>query len=180
MTQDSHPDNFSENLSFDRQHLPVGSFTRSEPTTTTTTKAGFWIRSIAYSIDRIILSLTGLLFFAVGLSALRTSSYIQAGIPSFENLAVIVIPTYAAMVLIEIAYYTYFHGHTGQTVGKMICGLKVVNLHGEAIGYRRALFRWVGYVISSLIFYLGFFWVAIDRNHQGWHDKIAATFVTKV
>ena len=158
----------------------VWSLTPWESKPPTIKKAGFGIRSIAYVIDRIILTLIDLLFFVVGLFAIKTTSYIQTGIPSFENFTTIFIPTYAAMLLVEIAYYTFFHGHTGQTIGKMVCGVKVINIQGEIIGYRRAFLRWVGYVISSLIFYLGFLWVAIDRSKQGWHDKIARTYVIKV
>jgi len=38
----------------------------------------------------------------------------------------------------------------------------------------------VGYLISALIFYLGFIWIAFDRKKQGWHDKIAGTCVIKI
>jgi uncharacterized RDD family membrane protein YckC len=164
----------------EREYLRVWSLNSSEPKALKIKKGGFAIRSIAYFIDRIILGFIDLLFFTVGLFAIKTGSYFQTGIPSFENLTAIILPTYIVILLAEIAYYTYFHGHTGQTIGKMLCGLKVVNIQGEVIGYRRAFLRWMGYVISSLILYLGFFWIAIDRNRQGWHDKIAKTYVIKV
>ena len=32
-------------------------------------------------------------------------------------------------------------------------------------------------VISGLIFSLGFIWVAFDGKRQGWHDKLAGTYV---
>ncbi|MBW2651381.1 MAG: RDD family protein [Deltaproteobacteria bacterium] len=38
---------------------------------------------------------------------------------------------------------------------------------------------WVGYIISKLPFFLGFIWVAFDGRKQGWHDKIAGTYVIK-
>jgi len=157
----------------------IWSITPGELQTTSPDTAGFGIRSLAYIIDRIIISFVGLLFITVGLFAVKAGSYIQAGISSLENLSGVLIPAYIATVFIKIAYYTYFHGGTGKTIGKMICGLKVVDIHGETISYRRAFFRWIGYVISSLFFYLGFLWVVVDRRHQGWHDKIVKTYVIK-
>jgi len=32
-------------------------------------------------------------------------------------------------------------------------------------------------MVSGLLFCLGFIWIAIDKEHRGWHDQIADTFV---
>lgn len=157
----------------------IWSLTPSETKLFPIEKAGFWLRCIAYILDQVVLSIIGLLFFATSLFALRNNSYFQTGILSLGNFISALIATYIAMIFIKIAYFTYFHGHTGQTIGKMALGIKVVDTQGAIISYRRAFLRWVGYVISFLFFGLGFFWIAIDRNHQGWHDKIAQTYVIK-
>ncbi len=136
-------------------------------------KGGFWVRSIAYLIDKTVLSIVGLLFFFA-------SRITQGGGSPFQNFFTTLILIYCAGLIIEAAYFTYFYGYTGQTIGKMICGLKVVSTEGRLIGYRRAFLRWIGYQISFYIFFLGFFWIAVDPNKQGWHDKIARTFVIKV
>ena len=180
MTQNSHLDNPLAISSIDRLYPPVLGAPLSEPKAATPAKAGFWIRSIAYTLDQIILSAIGLLFFAVGHVGMSLGTYVQTGILSFEDLATAFMPTYVAMKCMEIAYFTYFRGRTGQTLGKMCCGLKVVDTNGDVISYRRAFLRWAGYVLSSLILYLGFLWVAIDRSRQGWHDKIASTYVIKI
>jgi len=73
-----------------------------------------------------------------------------------------------------------FIGASGQTIGKLVCYLKVVQTSGEPISYGQAFLRWVGYLVSSILLYLGFFWVMVDYNRQGWHDKIADTYVIKV
>ena len=86
-------------------------------------------------------------------------------------------PLYLFNAIITIVYYTYFHGATGQTPGKMVCKLRVVNIKGEPIGYPRAFLRWIGYIISSFVLCLGFLWVVWDKNKQGWHDKIARSYV---
>jgi uncharacterized RDD family membrane protein YckC len=41
----------------------------------------------------------------------------------------------------------------------------------------RLVLRLLAYLVSALPFYLGFFWAALDRRRQGWHDKIARTIV---
>ena len=89
-------------------------------------------------------------------------------------------PLYLFNTIITIVYYTYFHGNTGQTPGEMICKLKVIAQNGDTLTYPRAFLRWVGYLISSLPFCLGFLWVAWDKNKQGWHDKIAGSYVISV
>ncbi|WP_171497607.1 RDD family protein, partial [Acinetobacter ursingii] len=32
---------------------------------------------------------------------------------------------------------------------------------------------------STLVFMLGFIWIAFDSKKQGWHDKMAKTVVVK-
>jgi len=45
------------------------------------------------------------------------------------------------------------------------------------VGYGKGFLRWIGMNISSLVIGLGFLWILIDENKQGWHDKIAGTYV---
>lgn len=64
------------------------------------------------------------------------------------------------------------------TPGKLLLGCHVVNaktLH--AITYKQAVIRYLSYIVSLLPFGLGFVWIALDRRHQGFHDKIAKTVV---
>ena len=39
--------------------------------------------------------------------------------------------------------------------------------------------EWIGKWISGLIFLLGYVWILIDKENQGWHDKILATYVVE-
>jgi uncharacterized RDD family membrane protein YckC len=43
----------------------------------------------------------------------------------------------------------------------------------------QGLLRYVGLIISFLVIFIGVIWVAFDPNKQGWHDKIAGTYVVK-
>ena len=47
------------------------------------------------------------------------------------------------------------------------------------IGYRRAFVRWLGRILSTLVFLLGYFWMLWDADNQCWHDKLARTLVVK-
>ena len=40
--------------------------------------------------------------------------------------------------------------------------------------------RYLAYLVSMLPLCFGFLWIAWDKKKQGWHDKIAKTYVIKV
>lgn len=146
--------------------------------------AGFWIRFLAAIIDGIILGiiggtiqavfggLVGVTFVAAPPQDPTTSAGLFAGL---MGTAVIL------SIAVQIAYYVGLTGAYGATVGKMVLGLKVVDTNGQKIGFGKAALREiVGKWISGLVFGLGYLWVAFDEKKQGWHDKIAGTYVVKV
>jgi len=47
------------------------------------------------------------------------------------------------------------------------------------VGFSRGLLRWAGMEISGVVLFLGYLWILIDKKKQGWHDKIAGTYVVK-
>ena len=74
-------------------------------------------------------------------------------------------------------YFTYFHAVTGQTVGKLVCGLHVVTASGfRPLGWGRSIVRCIGYFLSSIL-YLGFLWIMLNRRKRGWHDYLAGSMV---
>ena len=84
---------------------------------------------------------------------------------------------YVCGILVSILYYVVSWSRTGQTVGKGALGIKIVGADGEPPSAGKAVLRYIGYFISGLVAALGFLWVNIDRERQGWHDKIAGTHV---
>lgn len=145
---------------------------------------GFWRRAVAFLIDKTILNFTSLILFFIGILALGSGFKSCGYSPSLEIFTELtvnfLIVYYIMTTLLYVLYFTYFHGTTGQTIGKKILGLKVVQSTGEPMTLGIAFLRWVGYIISGLILYLGFIWIAFDGKKQGWHDKIAGTCVIKV
>lgn len=148
-----------------------------------TVYGGFWRRTAAFIIDQGILALISLFLFILGVLALMagTGSSVIVGElftgQSTELIEQFYTLFYLTTFLSTIIYFVFFWGYTGQTPGKMILGLHVIQVSGEKMGYRLAFFRWVGYVLSSLALYLGFLWVLWDRRKQGWHDKLAGSLV---
>ncbi len=142
---------------------------------------GFWRRLYAFAIDKFILGIIGMILFFVGTTALGLgiSPYDMAADPdALMELGGKVFLLYQAVtLLLDMAYFTYFHGTTGQTPGKRIMGLRVVQETGEPIGLGTGFLRWVGYIVSALPMLMGFLWAGADRRKQGWHDKIAGTVV---
>jgi uncharacterized RDD family membrane protein YckC len=81
--------------------------------------------------------------------------------------------------LIGLIYYWFFlTRNKGQTPGKALMKLRVIKVDGSPISDSDAVIRYFGYAINSF-FLLGWAWAFFDDNHQGWHDKLAKTFVVK-
>ena len=81
--------------------------------------------------------------------------------------------------LAGLAYYVALEGSlTGQTMGKKVLGIRVVDLAGGGpIGYGRATVRYFGRYISGIPLGLGYFWMLWDDQKQTWHDKFANSMV---
>ncbi|MBN1382984.1 MAG: RDD family protein [Deltaproteobacteria bacterium] len=150
---------------------------------TTYQYGGFWRRTGALIIDKIILYIILTIFGIVALIAMRLSlppGQVQMIIDGFKDMSGVYVGVYySATFFVDMVYFTYFHGASGQTPGKMIFGLRVIQTSGRDMTFGIAFLRWVGYLVSAVFIYLGYLWVAFDGRKQGWHDKIAATVVVQ-
>jgi uncharacterized RDD family membrane protein YckC len=133
------------------------------PAISTAEKAGWWTRVLAILIDVI----------GIGILAGAVSS-ILGGSPTstqYQGLS----------TLFQAAYFTYFWSAAGkgQTLGSRALNIRVVKTDGSYLDYFGAFLRYIGFVISCVVFLLGVIWAAFDAQKQGWHDKIASTYVVK-
>ncbi|HEY8862349.1 MAG TPA: RDD family protein [Candidatus Limnocylindria bacterium] len=131
--------------------------------TVSSEKAGFGIRVVAFVIDTVILAI----FTAVLNSILFAGDSVRGN---------------GLNTLVGLAYFMYFwssYGH-GQTVGNRVMKLRVVKTDGSELTLTDSFLRYVGLILSFLCIFIGVIWVAFDANKQGWHDKIASTYVVKV
>jgi uncharacterized RDD family membrane protein YckC len=122
---------------------------------------------VAYAIDNIILSLLLVVFGVLSYFILDYLSIHAAGNDPLQMFRLLFVPLTVTSMIIEVFYFSYCHAVTGQTIGKWICGIRVVSKDGKLLGFKRAFVRWIGYFISRFFLYLGFFWVAIDKQKQG-------------
>lgn len=65
------------------------------------------------------------------------------------------------------------------TVGLRLLGLGLVEGDGRAVGPAAATVRALGALLSAAYLGLGFLWILFDPQRQGFHDKIAGTFVVR-
>lgn len=115
-------------------------------------------RFIALVIDHILIALVG------GFTGL----VIGTEVGGFSSL------------VIEFAYQAYFLiENDGQTPGKQYMNIRVIKTDGSRITATDAGLRVLGYYINTFALFLGWIWVFFDRYSQGWHDKLAKTYVVK-
>lgn len=83
--------------------------------------------------------------------------------------------------IVAAGYQWYFlTHHNGQTIGKMIMKIQVIKTDGTPISDAEAIIRYVGYLLNTPILFLGWLLAFFDNTRQGFHDKIANTYVVKM
>ena len=58
--------------------------------------------------------------------------------------------------------------------------VKIVRSDGGPLGIGRAILRYIGYLVSTSIAFIGHFMIVWDGKKQGLHDKIARTCVINI
>jgi len=82
--------------------------------------------------------------------------------------------------LVALAYFAGMWAWKGTTVGGIVLNLKVVRLDGQPVTITVGLVRALAAAFSVVVFFLGFLWIAWDKDKQAWHDKIAGTVVVRL
>lgn len=85
-----------------------------------------------------------------------------------------------AFLIVSVAYFAGMWAWKGTTVGGIVTNLKVARTDGQPVTFAVALVRALAGWFSAVVLFLGFFWIAWDREQQGWHDKIAGTAVVRL
>ncbi|TFE00916.1 RDD family protein [Jeotgalibacillus salarius] len=135
---------------------------------------GFWIRVCAYLFDLLVIgALNGLLVYPVfRLSGLEMGSGMFSGV----NIVT---------AIVFFAYFVLMTKFFGQTLGKMIFGLRVVSKEGKRPGWITVIIRELAgrYIYTSITFFgLPFLAIlyavaAFTPKKQGIHDIFADTAV---
>ena len=123
---------------------------------------GFWIRLAAALLDYTSL---------IGIGVLATA-FIETELAQIVGFILI--------LFVSPLYLVLFTALRGQTLGKIICRIQVVNDQGNAPGIGPAILR---EIILRFVFYFLFFvpylWVGIDRHKRGLHDHLSGTYVIR-
>ncbi len=136
--------------------------------------AGFVSRLLAYSIDLVVITVTLVVTAWIVSTANSLVSTVNFG-QTYPQLRAIFAGT--GSLLFTAGYFILFWTAIGQTPGKILLGVRIVGRSGQRISFLQAIIRYLGYLLSTLALFLGFGWILIDNRRQGWHDKLARTFV---
>ena len=145
--------------------------------------AGFASRFIAYIVDLLVIvgaiTVVGIVFSLL-LNFFRLNQLIDNLLASDSALGDIlrVITFLGSVAFISFSYFVLVWTFTaGQSVGKALVGVRIVPTDGSKITVWRAIVRYFAFILSALVLFLGLLWVLISDSRQGWHDKIARTYV---
>lgn len=135
--------------------------------------AGAGRRFVAVFIDGLIIlavyMILGMVLGTGGLGGANSSNLMLAALSNVVSLA------------IQIGYFVFYQASAGQTLGKKVMGVKVVDMQGKTPGAMTFFVREIiGKLVSTIILFIGYLMILWDGRKQGLHDKIAGTVVVRV
>ena len=133
---------------------------------------GFWIRVVAFTVDMVVIMLAQ---FLLGVLAGRRwgvdverSSTLQGAVAFFT-------------LLFAVLYPTVLHTLTGQTVGKLLVGVRVVAIDGGLLppgaAFLRAVVAWLA---LPFLLALGHVMAGLRKDKRALHDLLAGSRVDRV
>ncbi|WP_433715319.1 RDD family protein [Nocardia sp. CA-084685] len=148
--------------------------------------AGMRTRLCARLIDTVVVGIPIGIVAAVVTASTDSSSEFPADTDSGFGAGTVLLVV-ALGLLAGLAYEVGLTATQGATFGKKALGIRVVRIDtaaapGEGIGAAAALIRWVTLVLPSVLCGVWGVVCAVSPyfDHvarQGWHDKVAETFV---
>jgi uncharacterized RDD family membrane protein YckC len=150
--------------------------------------APFWKRTFAFIIDAaIVITLFCLLIHAVNILLALPVEYspiFERGValkmsPYVEEHFVEIVLLYSFLKLaVLIPYFTLLESSRLQaTFGKLLMGIKVVDLSGKRISFAGATGRFFAKILSGQVLLIGYFMAAFSERKQTLHDLLAGTLV---
>jgi uncharacterized RDD family membrane protein YckC len=143
--------------------------------------ASTWLRLVAGAIDVFIIAAIDA---AVVLSTLRV-----LGLGAEQVLLLPVAPIALFLVLLNGGYLATFTAAGGQTIGKMLAGIRVIaqrpaddggfDRYTPRVSLGAAVLRASAYLASLLPAGLGFAAILLDQDRRALHDRLAETRVVR-
>jgi uncharacterized RDD family membrane protein YckC len=143
--------------------------------------AGIGSRLVAIIVDTIILwVILAIIAIPLGMSAVLFS---MTDVTSAANSLAMMGAWASFMVLaavINLGYFTYLEGTSGQTIGKKVVNIKVVKENGNKLTFVDAFVRTILRIIDGIGAYLlGFIVILATEKKQRIGDMAAGTIVVK-
>lgn len=134
--------------------------------------AGFWIRALAMLIDGVILEvLTIILARLLGYDLLIVGDTTLV-------YGVMQTPGSAIGLALGLVYFALIPaGRWQATPGKRLVGIHVIRADGQRLGAMAFLLRYLAYILSSLVFGLGFLMAGVTQQKRALHDFLCGTRV---
>jgi uncharacterized RDD family membrane protein YckC len=144
--------------------------------------APLWRRLLAWAVDGALLG--GVFAALLSLAA----KLVHHGPPSRQDgldwaaetvlaYSKLIGPALALFAILALTYLALFTVLGGQTPGKRLAGIQVIDSNGHGPLPTRAVLRAILALGSGLLVMMGFLLVIFDRRRQTLHDKLAGTFV---
>ncbi len=133
-------------------------------------KAPFLLRCGAILIDYILLVGVPVISLLIG----KSFNYDGARLLNSE----VSNAGWLIMILLGITNFVIFPMFSGQSIGKMLTGLRVVRTDGSAASFSRLLIRHlIGYPLTALTGGIGFLIAVLNSKGRALHDYLAGTVV---
>jgi uncharacterized RDD family membrane protein YckC len=184
-----HPPSAELDLEFDEEPEPPRvPAARAAPAPDATLAAAppeaLLIRQAASGVRRLGAAAIDLALIA-GIDAAVLNLTLRLTGQDWQGFALPLVPLAAFFVLLNGGYFVMFTAATGQTIGKMTTGIRVVaaafsEATGDRVTFGTAVLRTAGYVASLLPVGLGFVPAFLGRGeHRALHDRLADTRVVR-
>lgn len=149
-----------------RAHDPVWSPAAIEPA-----PAGLGLRVAAAAIDLGLIAIVDLSIVYLTMQVCGLSS---------RELHLLPVGPFAAFLIVQNGAYLVAFTAGGQTIGKMVTGIKVVAAEpGQVVDLGRALQRTLLWALMTLPLGLGLLSALLTPDRRGFHDRVAGTKVVR-
>ncbi len=153
-----------------------------EPAAPRASLAPVWRRAGAWIVDGAVLGgVAGAFLWVAGSIVRHGTGSRERGLDWLAETLLawrrLWIPGAVLGLLIAVFYLSFFTALGGQTPGKRLFGITVIERGGDCPSPVRSAVRSCLAMLSGLAGFGGFWLVLLDRRRQALHDRIAGTFV---
>jgi uncharacterized RDD family membrane protein YckC len=134
---------------------------------------------IASAVRRIAASAVDFLLVAAVDVAVLYFTLAVTGLSLIDIFVIPAVPMLAFLMLLNGGYLVAFIAASGQTIGKMLTGIRVVNHDGGRVDVPGALLRAAGVLLAVVTFGLPYLPVLVSGEKRALHDRLAGTRVIR-